>query len=553
MDWLFMRPDERKVSALVRELGISPFTAAVLVNRGVEDPEAALGYTHDPTKLLHDPGLFRDMDRAVERILRARSRGERVVIYGDYDADGVTGCAVLSMFFRELGVEHQVVIPHRLRHGYGLSLEALKDGASGDFSLVVTVDCGISSVAEVAALASGGVDVVITDHHTPGALTPPAVAVINPKHDEGYPFRGLAGVGVVMKLVEALAREVGGEDYRREVIKRFISVVALGTVADVVEILDENRFFVKYGLKLAREHPGIRALMRASGILERPLGVWEVAFILAPRINAPGRMDSAAPAFRLLTAASEEEAQGIAEELCRHNSRRQREEERVAAEALERFRDEGVPFALIWGENWHPGVIGIAASRVARELERPTVLVSFNGSDVGRGSGRSYGDADLYGIVSSASHLLISFGGHKKAVGLSVRRDRIEELKEALYRRAADLRLAKQALKIDAVLSTEDLEAGLIREIISLSPYGEGFEEPVFAFMGARVISAREMSNGGAMFEVVQGRVAVDAVSFDPVELKRGGVYDVAASIEISTWRGEKRLRLRCRDVRERR
>ena len=550
MRWVLADPDAASVGRLICDLGICEATAKVLVNRGVTVPEVARGYLSEPMNLLNDPYLFSGMEKAVDRIKRAVVRGEPILIYGDYDADGITGSALLYLFLKEMGAEVEVFIPDRFRHGYGLTREALRDLGGNGFRLLVTVDCGITSVVEVASLVGSGIDVIITDHHTPGALIPDALAVINPKLDAGYPFKDLAGVGVAMKLVEALAQEFGGSQLRRAVLKRFLPLVALGTVADVVPLIGENRFFVKYGLRLMGEHTGIRALMEAAGIKDRQLVPWDVSFILAPRINAPGRMSTALKSFRLLITEDEAEAESLAMELSRENSARQREEERVVNEALDRYRDLGVRLAFIWGEGWHPGVIGIAASKVARRLAMPAILVSFFDSDrVGRGSGRSYGGVDLYGVVSRASSCMISFGGHRQAVGFSVERERLEEVVALLVDAMSGVRVEEDLLKVDAVLELEDLEVGFLRELLQLAPFGEGFEEPLFMFRNLRVRFPKEMSNGGLMFEVVKGKLAVDVVSFDPISLSSGDVIDMVASVELSEWRGKKRLRLRCKDA----
>ncbi len=550
--WRILAPEETVVSKLVSELGVTPYTAIVLCNRGITDSEKAKGYIGEPLKLLYDPFLFSQMERAVERIRRAIKKGEKILIFGDYDADGLTGAAVIFLLLKECGAEVDVFIPHRMNHGYGLTSAALGEINPFDYRLVITVDCGITSVCEVGSLASSGVDVIITDHHTPGVFLPPAHAVVNPRMDVNYPFNGLAGVGVAMKLAEALALAEGGEEERRRVLKRFMPFVALGTIADVMELVDENRFFVKYGIKMIPHVIGLRALMEVAGIADRQLDVYDLSFILAPRINAPGRMSHALKAFELLTTCDVGRAEEVAKELNRENSKRQREEEKVVSEALSMFKEED-PVAVMWKEGWHPGVIGIAASKISRKVKRPCVLVSFNGSEEGRGSGRSFGEVDLYKLLSPASRHMRAYGGHKKAVGFSVRKDKISAVYEEIIRAAEGLEVSEEAVKVDAVMKLEDLEVSFLRELIQLTPFGEGFEEPLFLFEGVRVRNLRPMSNGGYMFEVVQDKVAVDAVCFEPLEEITGvGRYDLVASVEISQWKGTKRLRLRCKDARRR-
>ena len=544
-----MEPPEDKVSRLVRETGVSELTAKVLCNRGVDSPERAIGYLRDPLRLLNDPFLFSQMERAVEAILRVLKDGGRILIFGDYDADGVTGSALLYLFLKELGAEVDVFIPDRFRHGYGLTLAALRDVDLGPYRLVITVDCGIGSVVEVGSILASSKDVIITDHHTPGVFLPHATAIINPKLENGYPFPHLAGVGVAAKLVEAVALAVGGDELRRDVLKRYMPLVALGTVADVMPLVDENRFFVKFGLKVLDRNTGLRTLMEVAGIGERQVSPHDVSFILAPRINAAGRMSHAEKSFRLLTTSSQEEAECIAKELSRENSRRQREEERVVSEALGLLGDVDSPLVFVWGEGWHPGVIGIAASKLARHLERPVLIASFNGSDFGRGSGRSYGDVDLYRMVEKVSKHLVNFGGHARAVGFTVERGKVEALARTLEEMASGLVVEPEPVRIDAVADVRDLQVSFIRELLQLAPFGEGFPEPLFLFRRMRVRGLREIKGGGAMFELVRNGYGVDAISFDPFPFSSGQIVDVVASVEVSQWKGEKRLRLKVRDA----
>ena len=553
MKWRVLPSDSVVLSRLIGELGITEATALILANRGITDPEVAVGYISDPLRLLHDPFLFAQMERAVERIVRAVKSRERILIFGDYDADGITGSALLYLFLKELGAEVDVFIPHRTEHGYGLTQRSLTAIEELDFSLLITVDCGITAVCETATLVRNGVDVIITDHHTPGALIPSALAVINPRLDRGYPFEGLAGVGVALKLAEGIALYLEGEKLRREVIKKYISLAALGTVADIMEVVDENRFFVKYGLRKMRENLGLRALQERAGLSEeRSLALQDISFIIAPRINAPGRMSHAIKAFRLLTTDDESEAEELAGELNRENSKRQREEEKVTEEALSLYQEDDAKVAIVCGDGWHPGVIGIAASRIAKVLKKPCVLVSFNGSSLGRGSGRSYADVDLYSLMSCASDVMEHFGGHKNAVGFSVEREKVGELVRRVKERSRLLQFSEETLDIDGVLSFEHFEASFLRELLQVSPFGEGFPEPVFLFKRVAVRNPKEVGRKTVIFQAIQDRVMVDAVMFDPVEEFTGsGVYDIAASVELSQWRGEKRLRLRCKDVRK--
>lgn len=550
MKWV-IAPYRADAHALSAKLGIPLPLAKVLVNRGVNTEERARLYLYEPLGLLNDPFYFSHMEKAVERILKARSRKKKILIYGDYDADGITASALLYRFLKRLGCDVEVFIPHRIADGYSINLDSLRKSEVPDFSLLITVDCGISSIQEVSALKREGIDVIVTDHHEPAPFLPPADAVINPKADGSYPFRGLAGVGVALKLAEAVILRLEGDKERKAVIKEFLPLVAVGTVADVMEIRDENRFFVKFGLKMLKDFVPFAALTEAAGISDRALKPWDVSFIIAPRLNAPGRISHARKAFELLVEDDGERALELARELNRENSRRQREEEKVFGEALSMCGGDE-PVVFVWKDGWHPGVIGVVASKLASHFASPAFIVSFNGGRVGRGSGRSFGGVNLHRLMSRVRGLLVSWGGHEKAVGFNVEKDKVELLKEHLSRAVEEEERVEDVLFIDDKLEFELLDAGFVRDYLKLRPFGEGFEEPLFLFEGLKVRFLKPMSKGISFLAVKDG-IGVDAYSFD-VEIERlkgGGSFDVVASIEFDMWKERKRLRLKVKDVRK--
>ncbi|BAT71649.1 single-stranded-DNA-specific exonuclease [Thermosulfidibacter takaii ABI70S6] len=556
MKWKILNPDPQVVSRLIQEADITELTAKILANRGIKNTEQALGYISDPLRLLHDPYLFKNMEKATERIVRVIKNKEKILIFGDYDADGVTATAILYLFLKKMGASVEIFIPDRFTQGYGLTQRSLKKLEAQEFSVLVTVDCGITSIEETAWLTSQGIDVIITDHHTPGALLPTmAYAIINPQCDPEYPFKGLAGVGVALKLAEGVALALEGDNLRKEVLKEYIPLAAVGTVADVMQIVDENRFFVKYGLRKLTDNLGLRWLSRIAGIQEdKNFSLFDISFIIAPRINAPGRMSHAAKALKLLTTENEAEAEKIARELNKENSHRQKEEEKVLEEALSIYEDDGSNIAIVYQNGWHPGVIGIAASKMARRVKKPTVLISFNGSEMGRGSGRSYANVDLYNLMAAASNITKHFGGHRNAVGFSVEKDKVEQLIEKVKEKSLSVELEEESLEIDDTITFEHLEVSFLRELLHLSPFGEGFPEPQFIFKDVLIRKLREAGRKTLLFEAKQKNVVIDAISFEPIEeMKQEGIYDLVATVEISEWRGKKRLRLRCKDAKRKR
>jgi len=479
------RRDLGRSLALARELGAPLAAACALVNRGVDSPEAARHYLDPEIEDLHDPFLLRDLDVAVERIERALAGGERVFVHGDYDVDGITSTFLLCSVLRERGGQVEVRIPHRTRDGYGLSPEAMEDARRRGCRLVITVDCGVTAVAAVERGRALGLETIITDHHEPPPVLPAAVAIVNPRRPGcAYPFKALAGVGVTFKLVQALLGDRGGLERARE----FLDVVALGTIADVVPLVGENRILARLGLDCLnqRRRLGLKALMEVAGLAGRPVTSGQVAFVLAPRINAGGRMGNAEQGLRLLLARDAGEARDLAQSLEDDNQLRRRYDEEALTEAAQRVESElGWPDCasiLLWSERWHAGVIGIVASRLVERFQRPAVLVALDG-ERGRGSGRSLPGLDLNAVLAECADLLEAYGGHAFAAGLTVHRSRLPELRERLERLVRE-RLSADAyvprLTIDAEARLGDCDLGLVEWLERMSPHGLDNPEPLF-------------------------------------------------------------------------
>jgi single-stranded-DNA-specific exonuclease len=555
--------DPDTVRGLAEGLRVPPEFARILLRRGLDDAERVRAFLSPRLEDLHDPLLLPDMGEAVERIEHALRRGERVLVHGDYDADGMSAAAVATRALQRLGGRVEAFVPHRTRDGYDLSEAGLERAARMGASLILTADCGVSAVEAVARAARQGRDVIVTDHHRPGTRLPAAVAVVDPmRADSAYPFRGLAGVGVVFKLVQALFARAGVETAEAN---QHLDLVAIGTVADQMPLADENRTLVRAGLlALARTRkPGLRALLRRIGIEEGgPVSADDVSFRLAPRLNSVGRMASAEAGLRLLLTGDPHEAERLAAHLDRQNAQRREADRRVYAEAerqlSERYdpgRDRAV---VLWGDGWHPGVIGIVASRVAEAIHRPAVVVSFDG-DVGRGSGRSIPGFHLFRALQELSPMLDRFGGHRMAAGLAIRRDRVEEFAERLRDLAAtelhDDAVADD-LRVDLVAPLGRLDSELRGWLARLEPFGTENPPPVLMARDVALERLEPVGAKGAHLRVeladATGRLA--GIGFGlggrASELPPGRRWDVAFHLEENHWNGRRRLQARVLDIR---
>src|SRR6266850_3042576 len=431
--WIVREPDTVRAAALASDLGVSPIVAGLLVARGYSDNSSAEAFLNPALNQLHDPFLMRGMTDAVNRLLHAIDNHEPVLIYGDYDVDGTTGTAVLLRALRMLGATAGYHVPHRFTEGYGIRQDALEKAFSEGYKLVVSVDCGITAHEPLIWARANGLDIIVTDHHLPDADegAPPALAVLNPnQHGCGYPDKNLAGVGVAFKLIQALFRERG----RAAQAPGFLKMVAIGTVADVAKLVGENRAIVTLGLSdlpSARNH-GLRALIEIAGC-GREMTAYDLGFRIGPRINAAGRMDAARAVVELFDAKSKEEARHLAEHLDTRNRERKEAQREIFNRAVEEFesgaeRESQTHAAVIAGDGWHRGVIGLAASKIAERLNRPCVVISLDG-DVGHGSARSIEAYHLFNGLTVCRDLLDKFGGHSHAAGLTIRPDRIPEFR----------------------------------------------------------------------------------------------------------------------------
>ncbi len=525
---------------LARELGIHPVTAQVLLGRGLETPEAARAFLHPSIEGLHDPSRLRDLDAAADRIEKAIRDGEKIAVYGDYDVDGVTATAVMTRILRALGAEVLPYIPHRVTDGYGLNGASLRRlGNEDGCSLVVTVDNGITRAAEIAEARAEGLDVIVTDHHEPDARIPDC-PVVNPKrHDATYPFAGLAGCGVAFKLACALA-ERRGNAFAAEfkaLLPDLLATVAIGTIADVVPLLDENRILVRGGLKAlaGTRHAGLRALLKVARCDGRALRASDIGYRIGPRINAAGRLGSAQLALDLVLCEDTDRATAMARELDGCNRERQRIERRHADEAFataeSMLAEDDAPALVIAGDDWHPGVIGIVAARVAERFGKPAAMIAVDGKE-GRGSARSHGVVRLHEALAACSDLLITHGGHAAAAGFTLLPDRVDEFREAFLVAIREQNEAggRAPRIVDAELPLDAIHRSLAAEIALMQPFGAANEEPIFCARGVRV-AGRPRRVGAdeqhLVFYAAGDRVSWRAVAFkqaDRASLLKGPV-----------------------------
>ncbi len=553
--------------ALAAALKLPPALGRVLLARGIAGAEAAKAFLRPLLSGLHPPSALADLDRAVDRILAAIERGETILVHGDYDVDGIAATALLARWIRRLGGRVEAFVPHRLRDGYDLGDAGITRALEVGARLLITADCGIVAVGAVARARDAGLDVVVTDHHTPGPELPPAWAVVNPNRaDCAYPNPALCGAGVVFKLVQRLAakRGIDFEDLLPD-----LDLVALATVADLVPLTGENRVLARYGLRaLARTtKPGLRALLESSGVVESgaappSIEAGQVGFRVAPRVNALGRLDDAAVGLRLLLTDDAGEARRLAARAEEVNTARQDEDRRTLEEALRKLESTYEPerdFGLVVdGDGWHPGVIGIVASRLVERVHRPVVMVAV-GDGVGRGSGRSVPGFDLHAALVACREHLGRFGGHRQAAGLDVRPEQVDAFREAFNQVARehlghlDLR---PELRADAELHLGQADLSLAGILRHLGPHGIGNPRPVFAGRSLRVVgSPREVGSGHLKLTLEQDGITRPGIGFGlvariPPDRLVGERVDALFQLTVNEYRGRRTAQLRLLDLR---
>ena len=554
--WQVAAPCPEGQLALERA-GLPPLLAGLLAVRGVVSPEEARRLLSPKSEPIPDPMLLRDMDKAVARVRRALERGERIAVYGDYDVDGITATCLLTQFLSARGGAVIPYIPSRLGEGYGLNQEAVHALSQQGINLIITVDCGITAVEETALANSLGIDVVITDHHACKEELPPAAAVVDPhRPDCPYPFKGLAGVGVALMLALAVA----GPESAREIMEEFSDLAAVGTVADVMPMTGANRAIVSLGL--ARLEPprrlGFASLIQCAGLAEKQVTSVSVGYTLAPRINASGRMGMAEVAVELFLTRDPVRAETLALELCELNRERQEIEGEIFQQCVRYLEENPQRSAIVLaGGQWHQGVVGIVASRLAEKYACPCFMICLDGG-MGKGSCRSWGELNLFDLLSSCSHLLENFGGHALAAGFTVKEDNIPALAQALRQAVAESCHGKElpsVLEVDMAVSPQHLVVEAVESLELLEPCGTGNPRPVFLLQGAQVHTMSQVGRGRHLNLRLESRgMPLDAIFFSnqgaELGLYPGCRVDVVFYPQINDFRGGRTVQLQVIDLR---
>jgi len=550
-----IHPEPQLNNKLSKELGISQILAQVLINRGIKSAQEAEKFLEPNLLDLLSPWQLKDIQRAVKRVGEAGKRKEKILIFGDYDVDGITSVALLKTYLERLGIPTMHYIPHRIKEGYGLNLIAGEVARDNGVKLIITVDCGINSFSIIDKLSNQGIDVIITDHHEPQGKIPPAYAVINPKRkDCTYQYKDLSGVGVAYKFACALTNSNLCED---------LDLVALGTIADSVALNGENRIIAREGLRRISDSSriGIQALIEASGIdRQKPLATPTVSYILAPRINASGRMDTAETALRLLLCQSDSEASDLAKVLNSHNRKRQKVEEEVFREAKNlidkevNFKDHSV--IVVSGRDWHPGVLGIVASRLMDTFYRPTILISESEACC-RGSARSIKDFSIFDALVHCRRYLDDFGGHKHAAGLIIAKENIQEFRRVINHFAQQVLLKEfllPSIEVDMEIKLNDLSEDLVYQLRKLEPFGPANPEPIFYTRNLTLRSDPAVLGRDTLkFWVTDSKITYPVIGFGFAPLKQRLVeadsLDLVFRPEIDNWQDKQDLILEAKEI----
>ena len=555
--WIFpAAADAATIERLVRDAQIAPWVAQCLVRRGLSEAETATRFLQPRLRTLSDPFLLPAMDAAVTRVVAAVENRERIVLYGDYDVDGVTSLTMLTLVLRAYGAQVATFLPHRVDEGYGLSADGIARCVEEHRpQLLIAVDCGTTSVAEISRLREAGVDTVVLDHHEPKDELPPAVAIVNPKLGDGFHY--LCSAGLAFKFAHAMLKRqpLAGFD-----IKELLDLAAIGTVADVVPLVEENRIFVRAGLdRIAQSRrPGIRALVEVAA-LRPPISAKDIGFGLGPRLNAAGRLDSASAALELLLTDDPARAQSLARSLDQQNRERRTIEDEVLGKAgaqITSLYDPGSESAIVvGGAGWHPGVVGIVASRLQRRYHRPTFVIGFDPMGVGKGSGRSIEGFSLVAALGRCAPLLEKFGGHEMAAGLTMRQENLEAFREAFAHAAREMITADQlqrTLRLDAELRLSDLDLNLLDEHDALQPFGTANHQPVFFTRGVTLGGEpRLMKDKHWSFNFRQARSQGRAVWWNAADETLPPLpWDIAYTVSRNEWNGRTDVQLEIRGVR---
>ena len=541
--WEFYEENSEEIIDIAKKHNISELLTKILVNRGITADKEIDTFLNPTRNDFYDPYLMPDMDKAVERIIKAINNQEKVMIYGDYDVDGITSITVLKKFLEERGLKTGHYIPNRLEEGYGLNENAIRSIAEQKYTLMITVDCGISGIEEVELANQLGIETIITDHHEQSESLPNAYAIINAKRkDSQYPFRGLAGCGAVFKLIQAISLSLGLEE--KEFLK-YLDIVCVGTISDIVPLVDENRVIAKLGLKLVAQtrNIGLRELILQSGY--KKIDSNTISFGVAPRINACGRMGYQEEALDLFLTNNIEEARKITARLNSYNLERQTKEKDIFEQAIKELEKEDIEklnTIVLSGDNWHHGVIGIVASKLTEKFYKPTILICFE-DNIGKGSGRSLPGFDLHEALVESSAYLEKYGGHEMAVGLSLKKEKYNDFKLAFEEIAKSKNIQQiiPVIKIDSIITAKDVNKKTIQDLEMLEPFGEKNKNPIFVYKNLKIDSIRALSEGKHLkLTLKDDNLLINAIGFNLGYLSEeyliGDKIDIAGNLEINKY-----------------
>ena len=555
--WQIFEPDKNKIEEIKSKYKVNQLLAIILANRNILKEEDIRLFLNPTRNDFYNPFLITDMDIAVNRIIKAIENKENITIYGDYDVDGITSITVLKSFLNDIGVEANTYIPNRLIEGYGLNKEAIDKISKKGCNLMITVDCGISAIEEIEYANSLGIETIITDHHEAGNEIPKAIAVIdNKRKDSKYPFRELAGVGVVFKLIQAIGITL---KLKEESYLKYLDIVCIGTISDIVPLVDENRVIAKLGLLLVAQtkNIGLRSIINSSGY--NKIDSNTISFGVAPRINACGRMGKAEEALELFLSKDKNEVNELTNKLNEHNRKRQETEKTIFENAVEKIKEEHLDenkAIIVGGENWHHGVIGIVSSKITEMYFKPSILLSFEEDGIGKGSGRSIPGFDLHEALTKCSDTIEKFGGHSMAVGITVKKDNLEKFKKEFEQIATQSKIDEiiPIINIDAKVDLSDIDKEMVESLKQLEPFGEANKMPVFAFKNLKIDSIRALSEGKHLkLTLKDNNYIINAIGFNigylANEYRIGDKIDVAGVLEINTFNGVDNLQINIKDI----
>lgn len=555
--WQIYETDENKIKEIEEKYQINKLLATILVNRNITEKEQIRLFLEPTRNDFHDPFLMTDMKKAVERIIEAIKKQEKVTIYGDYDVDGITSITVLKSFLQDRGLAVESYIPNRLDEGYGRNKKAIEKIKKQGCQLMITVDCGISSIEEIEYANTLGIETIVTDHHEPGNELPNALAVIdNKRKDSQYLFRELAGVGVVFKLIQAIGITLG---LKEEEYLKYLDIVCVGTISDIVPLVDENRVIAKLGLMLIRQtkNIGLRSIIHSSGYTK--IDSNSISFGIAPRINACGRMGKAEEALELLLTKNINQANELTQRLNEHNRERQETEKNIFESAIKQIEEENLDKGnsiIVGGENWHHGVIGIVSSKITEMYFKPSILLSFEEDEIGKGSGRSIPGFDLHEALMKCMDTIEKFGGHSMAVGITVQKNKFLQFREKFEQIASEAHIDEiiPVIQVDSKIDVKDINKEMVDSLKQLEPFGEGNRMPVFVFKNLKIDSIRALSEGKHLkLTLKDNNTIINSIGFNlghlAEEYRIGDKIDVVGVLEINSFNGVDSLQINMKDV----